>query len=255
MPVPCAALDGGTVETLAAGELELGTLLGVLGVAVGEAEAGACGELVTEAEGACVGVLDPPPPESPPRNEVPCPGWLRTISVSGRPVGGLDDRDESAEQHENGHCPDRDRPPRNGSSSGRPPPWRRRWPIRVGHEAGEPVPRAAQRGEVDRIGDHRQHARDGSADDCAGYTEIRGPHGRGNRGARARHHLGDREVEAVRLAGEIILAFLGVGRRWHDQASISDHARDCEIRFNGLTGRRSLGFDHVRDAPRDLRGL
>ena len=84
MPVACAALDGGNVETLAAGELELGTLLGVLGVAVGGVEAGACGELVTEAEGACVGVLDPPPPELPPRNDVPAPGWLRRMSLSGR---------------------------------------------------------------------------------------------------------------------------------------------------------------------------
>ena len=86
MPVACAALDGGTVETLAAGELELGTLLGVLGVAATEPEAGACGEVVTEADGACVGVLDRPPPESPPRNDVPFPGWLRRMSLSGRPA-------------------------------------------------------------------------------------------------------------------------------------------------------------------------
>ena len=86
MPVACAALDGGTVETLAAGELELGTLLGVLGVAVTEPGAGACDDVVTEADGACVGVLDPPPPESPPRNDVPFPGWLRRMSLSGRPA-------------------------------------------------------------------------------------------------------------------------------------------------------------------------
>ncbi len=75
------------MDALAAGELdELGAALGVLGVAVTGLEAGALGEVVTEADGACVGVPVPPPPESPPRNDVPCPGWLRRRSVSGRPA-------------------------------------------------------------------------------------------------------------------------------------------------------------------------
>jgi hypothetical protein len=82
----CAALDEGTADELAAGELELGALLGVLGVAGAELVVGACDDVPTEAPGLCVGVLVPPPPESPPRNDVPCPGWLRMMSVSGRPA-------------------------------------------------------------------------------------------------------------------------------------------------------------------------
>src|SRR5262249_24491259 len=86
-PVSWAGLDEGTVDELAAGELdELGTALDVIGVAATELEAGACGDVVTEADEACVWVPVPSPPESPPRNDVPCPGWLRKRSVSGRPA-------------------------------------------------------------------------------------------------------------------------------------------------------------------------